>query len=306
MFGTLPVFHGADILGPAEDLGEIAQGGKAQKLGDLGQGQIRFCQQIFALLDPPGDHIIDGGYPVLPLEGVGEVVFVHVGFLRQKLQRQGILEMQVDVTLYRRALTVAGARLGFGGNGKGNAAHQPDDQDLHIGLTDILVAGVFLLHLPENVSQTGGYLHALKMIQNIKTVIGIFTGGKDDPVNAQHDILQRLGIQAYLGVGDIGVDDDQIVGIDRMELILDEKLALSTNNIKQLHVAVGVGHGMPVAAIGGAGDIQQFCSAADGKGQFFVHTVVASAHRIPPVSLKFLDILILYCRILLRAMAFFC
>ena len=34
--GAFPVFHGADILRPAEDLRKIAQGGKSQKLRDMG------------------------------------------------------------------------------------------------------------------------------------------------------------------------------------------------------------------------------------------------------------------------------
>ena len=69
--GAFPVFHGADILRPAEDLRKIAQGGKSQKLRDMGQRKIGLCQQIFALFDPPGRHVINGGDTVFPFESVG-------------------------------------------------------------------------------------------------------------------------------------------------------------------------------------------------------------------------------------------
>ena len=203
----MPVFHGAGLLGPAEDLGEVAQGRKAQKLGDLGHGKICFCQQVFAFLDPAGDHVIDGGDPILPLEGVGEIIFIDVGLLGQLLQSQRFLEVQVDILPDGGALAVAGNHLGLCLDRQGGAAHEADDQDLHIGLADILVSCVFQFHFPEDVPQAGGDLHAFIMIQNAELAVGVFAGGQLDALDAQNDVFQRLGVEAGFRVGHIGIDD---------------------------------------------------------------------------------------------------
>ena len=68
--GTLAVLHGGGCLGSAEDLGEVAQRGESQQLCDLGHGKVCFCQQVFAFLNPLGDHIVDRGDAILPLEGM--------------------------------------------------------------------------------------------------------------------------------------------------------------------------------------------------------------------------------------------
>jgi len=44
VFCTVPIFHWGEGLGSAEDLGEIAQRGEAQQLGDLRHGQVRLGQ----------------------------------------------------------------------------------------------------------------------------------------------------------------------------------------------------------------------------------------------------------------------
>ena len=42
---------------------------------------------------------------------------------------------------------------------------------------------------------------------------------------------------------------------------------------------VGMGDRVPVSAVLGAGDIQQFCGAPDGVGQVFVYCIMISAHE---------------------------
>ena len=77
-----PVFRGADPFCVAEALGEVAGGGEAQNRGDLGQGMIRLRQEPFALPDPAGDQVIDGGDPIFPLEGMGHVIFIDAVLFR--------------------------------------------------------------------------------------------------------------------------------------------------------------------------------------------------------------------------------
>ena len=94
--GVLAVFHGRNALGFAEDLGEVAQGGEAQELCDLGHGKIGLGQQVLAFFQAAEDQVIDGGDAVFPLEGVGEIVLVHMGFFCQEFQGQSLFEMQFD------------------------------------------------------------------------------------------------------------------------------------------------------------------------------------------------------------------
>ena len=89
-----------------------------------------------------------------------------MGVFGQLLQRQGLLEMQVDVAPDCGALAVAGSSLGFCLDSQGGVAHKSDDENFHVGLTDILVACIFQFHFPENIPKTGGDLYTFKMIQN--------------------------------------------------------------------------------------------------------------------------------------------
>ena len=251
----LSVFHGCDALGAMENLGKVTEGRKTQKLGNLGHGQVGFGKQVFAFLQPAGDHVIDRGDAIFPLEGMGEIVFVHVCFFCQLIQRQGFFEMVVDIPADSGALVIAHGVLRFSGHRKSGASHQADDQNFHERLANILITWLLQLHFTENIAQAGGNIHTFKMVQNAELAVGIFGNGKFHTLNAQNNVLQRLGIQADFRVGDIGIDDDQVVGVDRVDLIFDEELTLATNNVKQFRMIVGVGNGMPIAAIFGTGGI---------------------------------------------------
>lgn len=63
------------------------------------------------------------------------------------------------------------------------------------------------------------------------------------------------GVQAELGVLHLGVDDDQVVGLDGVQLPLDEKLPLPAEAVEQLGAGVGVGGAVPVAAKAAFADI---------------------------------------------------
>ena len=56
---AIPVFFRADAFRAAENLREITQRGKTEQLCNLGHGKIGFGQQVHALLDTLGDHIVD-------------------------------------------------------------------------------------------------------------------------------------------------------------------------------------------------------------------------------------------------------
>ena len=88
----------------------------------------------------------------------------------------------------------------------------------------------------------------------------------------------------------LGVDDHQMVCIHGIELIVNEKLPFSANDIKKLRMIVGVGDGIPVSTVFGTGDIQQLYSTANRIGSFLIHGVMTSAHGRIPHCLYFIDI----------------
>lgn len=58
--GFFPVFDGTDPLNPAETLGKIAGGRKAQGFCDFRKGGPGFREQIEALFDPAGKQVVNG------------------------------------------------------------------------------------------------------------------------------------------------------------------------------------------------------------------------------------------------------
>ena len=254
-FVLLPIFQGRYVLCAVEDLGKVAEGGETQKLGDLGHGQVCFSQQVFAFLQASGDHIVDRGDAVLLLEGMGKVEFVHVCLFCQLIQREGFLEMVVDIPADSSTLVVAHGVLGFSGHRKSGAAHEADDQNFHKSLANILITRLLQLHLTQDIAQTRGNVHTFKMVKDAELAVGILGDGKFHAFDTKNDVFKRLGVEGDFRVGDIGIDDDQVIGIDRVELVFDEKLTLAANNIKKFSVIVGVGDGVPVAAISGTGHI---------------------------------------------------
>ena len=154
-----------------------------------------------------------------------------MGFIRQQIQCQGFLKMVVDIATDLGALSVSGDSREFLSYGKSGIAHEADHQNFHKCLTDIFIAGAFLLHFPENVSQTTGDFRTFKMIQQAELSVGIFTGCQCDAFNPQHDIFQRLGIQTGFRVDHVGIDYHKIVHIHREGFIFDQKLSLAANNV---------------------------------------------------------------------------
>lgn len=276
VFGTLPILHGADRLEFTESLREIAGGGKAQDPGDLGQRQIGLAQKETAFVDPALELVVDRTDAKLLLEGMGQIVFVHMGDLCQMLQGQLLLEMGIDVPPDGGALAIGG-REGVLVDCQIDTAHQLGDQNLHIGLADDLVAWLLVEAFLDDVVDAGGDAVVVVVIQDPETVICVLHHGKLQAFNTQHHVLQRGGVVADFRMHHMGVDDDQLMGGDGMELLIDLDVTHAAHHIKQFRVAVGMGDGKPVSGIFGAAHVYQFQgigNAAGAEGEICVaHTV---------------------------------
>lgn len=196
--------------------------------------------------------------------------------------------MLIDIPLDDAALPTAGNQSGFGLCGYGDGAHETNDQNLHIRLTNILVAGVFQLHFPKNIPDAGGKLLALEIIQNAKLPVEGSVTQQFHAANAQHDIFQGLRIEAGFRMGYIGIDEDQVVHIYGIDLTLDQELPFAAGDEKQLRIRMGMKDGMPVAAIFTARNIQQFYVAANAEGPFLPTAIIRPTHKA--VSSRFMYI----------------
>ena len=227
----LSIFRGADPLGVAEALGEIAGGGEAQHGGDLGQAQVCLRQEPLALLDPAGDQIIDGGDAVFPLEGVGHVIFVDAGLLRQQVQGQILLIMLLDVLPDRGALAVRREPGLTFGDGDAGGPHEPDHDDVHVGHADGLIVGLSVLHLLQEL------LHTIQDLVVFREGVDAVPGlpgvrlGQLQSLDAQDDVFQGMGLVADLRVDDVGIHHHKLVGPDGEELLVDLELAVAADDV---------------------------------------------------------------------------
>ena len=98
---------------------------------------------------------------------------------------------------------------------------------------------------------------ALPLLAAVEDGVGLVAVAEQhlDARDAQHHVFQGGGVQAELGVLHLGVDDDQVVGLDGVQLPLDEKLPLPAEAVEQLGAGVGVGGAVPVAAKAAFADI---------------------------------------------------
>ena len=91
----------------------------------------------------------------------------------------------------------------------------------------------------------------------VNAVLTVGAGGELQPFHTQHDVLQRVGIEAQFGVLHLGIDDHQIALRHGQQIVSHTELTHAAHHIKQFDAVVGVGQAVPVGAIGRRGGIEQ-------------------------------------------------
>ena len=89
----------------------------------------------------------------------------------------------------------------------------------------------------------------------------------------------------------VGIDDDQVIGVYGKDLALDQKLPFSANDEEKLCVGVGVGNRMPVVSVAVAGYIHKLCCALGGKGTAGTLAIIILAHQIHILNFIYIDII---------------
>ena len=282
------VLHGGDALQTPEALGEVAQRGKSQDLRDLGDAVVRLPQKEAALLDTAGNEVADGGGAELLLKGVGQVVLVDVGHLRQLVQRQVFLKVVVDVAPDQVALP-AGAGTGrLAGENDVPLTAQADQHHLQQVLADGLVVRQGLRGLLKHQAQAEEQF--LPSGVEVQHGVSLRSGQGLKALHAQHGVLQRTLQLTDFGVGDIGVDHHHIPDRHGDVPLPGTEAAMSAGDEEYLGAAVGVEAGVPVLAVLGVSGVEELSrparagrSAGGASSGAFPKRVLpcAHGHRLP-------------------------
>ena len=94
--------------------------------------------------------------------------------------------------------------------------------------------------------------------ENAESAAAILVYGQFQAFNSDHNIFHRMGIIADLRMGNVGVDNYQLVSADGKQLIIDTELSLTAHNVEKLRIVMHMRRGVPVAAILSAAYIAQF------------------------------------------------
>ena len=117
-------------------------------MGDLRQRVVRGAEEIAALLDTPGNEIVDGRDAVFPAEGMDHIILIDVGQLREQLQIDALLKVAVDIPAHGGALLTGPPPRRRYAEREIGPAHKADQQHLQQVLTHHLIALRLCLDLP--------------------------------------------------------------------------------------------------------------------------------------------------------------
>ena len=188
---------------------------------------------------------------------MGQIIFVDVGDLGKGIKGDvlPVVVVQIPLDLHAFPVVRAGGFLHL--QREGGAPHQPDEQDFQQVLADGLAAVQTAVCLGQQHVQQR--YHPLPVFPAVEDGVGgIGFAEQDlDARNTQHDVFQRRGVQAQLGVLHLRVDDDHIIRLDREQLPAEQKLPLAAEAVEQLCAGMGVDSAVPVAAESALADVQQ-------------------------------------------------
>ena len=120
------------------------------------------------------------------------------------------------------------------------------------------------------------------------------------PLDAEDDIFERDIADGNLCVGDICIDDDEVILFDREYLVFDEVIPVALDDIAQLRKGVGVRHAGPVVFIFGISHIKE--TQVERADIVAAHIISGDRHRnssllkamFGDISLNFYEKLLLY------------
>ena len=99
--------------------------------------------------------------------------------------------------------------------------------------------------------------------------------------NAQHNVLQGVGLITQLGVLGARVYNDHIIGRNVQHFTLDIELTAPVHTVKHLRAGVCVRNRVPISAEAAFADIHQ----PDRLARRYIHIeLVPCIHRKPPFS----------------------
>ena len=161
-----------------------------------------------------------------------------MGQLCQVIQGEVLFKMVVDVAAYQFTLLAGPGARGLAGEGQVLLAPQLNEHHLQQMPADVLVAregfGGLLEHQVHAAVQLG------PAVVEVEHDVPRLGGSGLQALDPQDNVLKGAFQGADLGVGDVGVDDKQVLKGDGELLIQGAEMSVSVQDKKQLRAAVGV------------------------------------------------------------------
>ena len=140
-----------------------------------------------------------------------QIVFVDMRKLRQLLQRNILTAVCVDIAP-DRFTQVRGSFIGWRQDGlKVCLSAKQHDQDFHQILTDCLIAGRTGFNFPEHHFQVKVHRFFDLPKADDTEIFPFICDGQLQVFNPQDDIFKRICMKAKLCMGNVWIDNDEIV-----------------------------------------------------------------------------------------------
>ena len=154
------------------------------------------------------------------------------------IQGQVLFKVVIDIAANQLALLTGPGAGSLAGKGQVLLSCQLDEHHLQQMPADVLVAregfGGLLEHQVHAAVQLG------PAVVEVEHDVPCLGGGGLQPLDAQDNIPQGAFQGADLGVGDVGVDDEQVLKGDGELLIERAEVSVAVQDKEQLGAAVGM------------------------------------------------------------------
>lgn len=164
---------------------------------------------------------------------MGQIIFADVRFVRQKVERNIFRIVGVDIP-FDPAAYLVGSLGSHDRERVTGAPHQANDYNLEQVLADGFIVLFLVLRFPKHrIEIKQQFVPLIPIIDNLVIQASASIPKiKAHPLNAEHDILQRIAADRNLGMLHIRVYDDKIILLYRINVVLDNEIPLTAADIK--------------------------------------------------------------------------
>ena len=245
-----PVLLWRHSHGFLKHLRKIGLGRKSCAGSYLGNGVVRIDQKFHAGLQTLGRKVTNRRLPNAAGEGMGQIIFVDMGEFRKGIQGDVLRIIGIYVALGQ------GAFLGNPEGGVGNYGQiyfpgYKNKENLQNTLANDVEARLLCTELFQHklgiIRQTvlGGSITVMAVAFPVFIILSAMEG-ESQSIHAENEIFHRVMGHCFFRMFHMGVNDDQVIGFDRYDVVFYMEHTASAYNIEKFRKMVGVGKALPI------------------------------------------------------------